>query len=163
LPEHDGTSEARNPFELVLRGDVGDGDGSRGECEENGANTEGCGTTVCAPCLFTIHNETPEGKGDAEEDGEGGIADVAHIAHGGDESKLRVKGGKLGQRGDGGEWAKEEKDKLCLEAGRIHEGEEMNMGSLEYTYVIIGGWSELRNMTYLGEDGDHSIHEEPGS
>jgi hypothetical protein len=68
---------------------------------------------------------------------------------------------KLGQRGNDGEWAEEDKDELGFKAGRIHESEEMNVCDLEY--VIIGGESESKKMTYLGEDRDHSIHKEPGS
>ena len=78
LPEDDGAGEARDPFELVAGGYVGDGEGGVGEGQQDGAGTKGCSATVCAPRLLAVHNETPYQERDREEEGERRIANVPH-------------------------------------------------------------------------------------
>ena len=82
------------------------------------------------PGLFVIDAEAPNGEGKCEEDSKGGIANVADSARGSDELWVWVERRKLSQRSDDGDGAKEDKDELALEAGRIHESEKLDVCDL---------------------------------
>jgi hypothetical protein len=130
LPEYNGTSKARDPLELVSRGDVCDCDGSRGDSEKDGTGTKDCRTAICAPRILAIDDEAPDGEENCEEDGKRGIANIADSIRGVGESDARVERRKLCQRGDYGEGPKEKKDELTLNAGRIHESEKLDVRKL---------------------------------
>jgi len=80
--------------------------------------------------LFAIDAEAPNGEGKCEEDGKGSVANVADIARSGDELWVWVERHKLSQCSDDGEGAKEDKDELALETGRIHESEKLDVCGL---------------------------------
>jgi hypothetical protein len=130
LPKYDGCCKTWHPFELVPWGDVYDCEGGRGKGEKNGAGTKDRRATVGAPSLFAIDAEAPNGEGKCEEDGKGGIANVADIARGGNDLWVWVERRKLSQCSNDGEGAKEDKNESALETGRIDESEKLDVCDL---------------------------------
>ena len=77
-----------------------------------------------------IDAEAPNGEGKCKEDSKGGIANIADSACSGDKLWVWVERCKLSQSSDDGDGAKEDKDELALEAGRIHESEKLDVCDL---------------------------------
>lgn len=104
LPECDGPNEFWHPGVLVLAWDVKKVEGGGDESEGDGAYAKGGSSTVCAPGLTAVDEETPYDKKGGEENRKGGVADVAGIFCDGHDAVSKYEGEELHDGGDNGEW-----------------------------------------------------------
>lgn len=101
-----------------------DGEGEGGAAEDGGAS-------VCAPGGFAVDEETPDEEGECEEEGEGGVADVADGRGDGVDGVAPDHGEELHDGCDDCEGSEEGKDETTLETGWIEKSEELDMCYLE--------------------------------
>lgn len=105
LPEGDGPHEFWHPAVLVLSWDVDKIEGGGEEGEDDGAYAKGGCSAICAPGLTTVDEAAPYDEECGEEEGEGGVADVAGVFSDGSDAGTADDGEELHDCRDDGEGA----------------------------------------------------------
>lgn len=122
LPQDDRPHQPGEPHVFLLSGDVQEVQPGAHDSEGERRAAKGGGAAVRAPRLAAIDQEAPDEEGGGEEEGEGGVADVAH--GGGDDvdGGAFVDGEELHYRCDDCQGAKEGEYEAAFEAGWVEEG-----------------------------------------